>query len=137
MQKTLVLVKPDGVKKGLIGEVIKRFETRGLKINALKMLHLTEEQAKIHYAEHLEKPFFPELAAFITSAPLVAMVVSGDNAVKAVRNMMGSTNPLDAAPGTIRADFALKMSENIVHGSDSPESAVREIKVFFDTQEIF
>ena len=98
MQRTLVLVKPDGVKKGVIGQIISRFETKGLQISALKMLKMTDEQAAQHYAEHLEKPFFPELAAFITSGPLVAMVVTGPNAVPAVRTMMGATNPLEAAP---------------------------------------
>ncbi len=137
MQRTLVLVKPDGVKKGVIGQIISRFETKGLQISALKMLKMTDEQAAQHYAEHLEKPFFPELAAFITSGPLVAMVVTGPNAVPAVRTMMGATNPLNAAPGTIRSDFALTMSENIVHGSDSPESAEREINIFFIPCEVY
>lgn len=137
MQQTLVLVKPDGVQKNLIGEIIARFERRGLKIRALKMMQMTPEQAKAHYHEHVSKPFFPELSDFITSGPLVAMVISGDNAIKAVRGMMGATNPLEAAPGSIRADYALKTSENIVHGSDGEESAAKEIANFFEPCEIF
>lgn len=137
MQKTLVLVKPDGVQKNLIGEIIARFERRSLKVCALKMMQMTPEQAKAHYHEHVSKPFFPELSDFITSGPLVAMVISGDNAIKAVRGMMGATNPLEAAPGSIRADYALKTSENIVHGSDSEESAAKEIANFFEPCEIF
>ena len=137
MQQTLVLVKPDGVKKNLIGEVISRFEGRGLKISALKLVKITEEQAKFHYAEHAEKPFFCELVEFITSGPVAAMVVSGENAIKAVRGMMGATNPLDAVPGSIRGDFALTIGENIVHGSDSEESAAREINNFFKAEEMY
>jgi len=137
MQKTFVLVKPDGVQKNLIGEVIARFERRGLKIVGLKMIKITEEQAKKHYAEHSEKPFFGELVEFITSGPVAAMVVSGENAIKAVRGMMGATNPLEANPGSIRGDYALTMSQNIVHGSDSEESAKNEINNFFKAEEIF
>ena len=137
MQKTLVLVKPDGVKKSLIGEVIGRFERRGLKVSALKLMQITEAQAKTHYAEHSQKPFFGELVEFITSGPVAAMVISGENAIKAVRTMMGSTNPLDANAGSIRGDFALTIGENIVHGSDGEESAAREIANFFTKEEIF
>jgi len=137
MEKTLVLVKPDGVQKGVIGDIIKRFERRGLKIVGLKMMHLSRELAGKHYAEHEGKPFYNELVDFITSGPLVAMVVAGENAIKAVRAMMGATNPLEAAPGTIRGDYALNIGNNIVHGSDSPESAAREISIFFDSSEIF
>lgn len=137
MQKTFVLVKPDGVKKNLIGEVIARFERRGLKIIGLKMIQISQEQAKKHYAEHAEKPFFGELVEFITSGPVAAMVVTGENAIKAVRGMMGSTNPLDANPGSIRGDYALTMSQNIVHGSDGEESAKNEINNFFKSEEIF
>ena len=137
MQKTLVLIKPDGVRKNLIGEVIARFENRGLKVSALKMIKISEEQAKKHYFEHTEKSFFDELVAFITSGPVVAMVVSGENAIKAVRVMMGATNPLEAVPGSIRGDFALEMSQNIVHGSDGEESAKNEIANFFTIAEIF
>lgn len=136
MEKTLVLVKPDGVAKGLTGEIIKRFEQRGLTVAALKMLQMTKEKAEIHYGEHRERPFFGDLVAFITSGPIVAMVIKGENAVKAVRSMMGATNPVDAAPGTIRADFALNIGNNIVHGSDSSESAVREVAIFFSPDEI-
>lgn len=137
MQKTFVLVKPDGVKKNLIGEVISRFERRGLRVAALKMIKVTDEQAKKHYAEHSEKPFFGELIEFITSGPVAAMVIEGENAIKAVRGMMGATNPLDAVPGSIRGDYALTMSQNIVHGSDGEESAQNEINNFFKTEEIF
>ena len=132
MQQTLVLVKPDGVKKNLIGEIIARFERRGLKVSALKLVKITEEQAK-----HEGKPFFGELVEFITSGPVAAMVISGENAIKAVRGQMGATNPLDSVPGSIRGDYALTIGENIVHGSDSEESAAREIKNFFKAEEIY
>jgi nucleoside-diphosphate kinase len=137
MEKTLVLVKPDGVQKAVIGDIINRFERRGLKIIGLKMMLLTPEIAGKHYAEHQGKAFFGELVDFITSGPLVAMVVEGENAIKAVRTMMGATNPLEAAPGTIRGDYALNISNNIVHGSDSLTSAEREIGIFFKGNEIF
>ncbi|MDD3396826.1 MAG: nucleoside-diphosphate kinase [Acidaminococcaceae bacterium] len=137
MEQTLVLVKPDGVRKQLIGEIVARFEKRGLKIAALKLVKMTEAQAKFHYAEHEGKPFFGELVEFITSGPVAAMVISGDNAIKAVRGMMGATNPLDSVPGSIRGDYALTIGENIVHGSDSPESAQREIANFFKPEEIY
>lgn len=136
MQKTLVLVKPDGVKKSLIGEVVARFERRGLKVCALKLMQLTEAQAKAHYAEHAEKQFFGELVDFITSGPVAAMVIGGENAIKAVRTMMGTTNPVDAVPGSIRGDYALSIAENIVHGSDSEESAAKEVSNFFKPDEI-
>lgn len=136
-QKTLVLVKPDGVRKHLIGEIISRFERRGLTVAALKLVKMTDAQAKFHYAEHDGKPFFGELVSFITSGPVAAMVISGDNAIKAVRGLMGATNPLDSVPGSIRGDFALDIGENIVHGSDSEESAAREIKNFFKAEEIY
>ncbi|NLY83172.1 MAG: nucleoside-diphosphate kinase [Acholeplasmataceae bacterium] len=137
MQQTLVLVKPDGVRKNLIGEVVSRFEGRGLKISALKLMKISEAQAKSHYAEHEGKPFFSELVEFITSGPVAAMVVSGENAIKAVRGMMGATNPLDAVPGSIRGDYALSIGENIVHGSDGEDSAAREINNFFKAEKIF
>lgn len=137
MEQTLVLVKPDGVRKQLIGEIVARFEKRGLKIAALKLVKMTEAQAKFHYAEHEGKPFFGELVEFITSGPVAAMVISGDNAIKAVRGMMGATNPLDSVPGSIRGDYALTIGENIVHGSDSPGSAQREIANFFKPEEIY
>ena len=137
MEKTLVLVKPDGVRRGLSGEIIARFENRGLQIVALKLMQISRTMAEKHYAEHVGKPFFDSLVEFITSGPVVAMVVKGDHAIRAVRAMMGATNPLEAAPGTIRGDFALVMSENVIHGSDGPESAEREINNFFASDEIF
>lgn len=136
MQKTLVLIKPDGVKKSLIGEVVARFERRGLQVCALKLIKLSEAQAKAHYCEHADKPFFAELVEFITSGPVVAMTIGGENAIKSVRNMMGATNPVDAVPGSIRGDYALSIAENIVHGSDSEESAAKEIANFFKPEEI-
>ena len=137
MEKTLVLVKPDGVRRGLSGEIIARFEKRGLQIVALKLLQISRPMAEKHYAEHVGKPFFDSLVEFITSGPVVAMVVKGDHAIRAVRAMMGATNPLEAAPGTIRGDFALVMSENVIHGSDGSESAAREIEAFFAATESF
>ena len=137
MEKTLVLVKPDGVRRGLSGEIIARFEKRGLQIVALKLMQISRTMAEKHYAEHVGKPFFDNLVEFITSGPVVAMVVKGDHAIRAVRAMMGATNPLEAAPGTIRGDFALVMSENVIHGSDGSESAAREIEAFFAATEIF
>jgi nucleoside-diphosphate kinase len=137
MERTLVLVKPDGVERRLSGEIIARFERRGLKIVALKLCRMTLEMAERHYAEHAGKPFFAGLVEFITSGPIVAMIVEGENAIKAVRTMMGATNPLDSMPGTIRGDFALTMSNNVIHGSDGPESAVREMTTFFSATEIF
>lgn len=131
MEKTLVLVKPDGVSRHLIGEVISRFERRGFAITALRMLTVDEEMATRHYAEHTEKPFFGELVEFITSGPTVAMIVEGPEVVRVVRTAMGATNPADAAPGTIRGDLASAMPDNVIHGSDSPESAEREIEIFF------
>lgn len=136
MERTLILVKPDGVAKGLIGEVIGRFERRGFKVAALKLLRLSTAQAEKHYAEHKGKPFFAGLVDFITSGPLVAMVIEGDNAIKAARTMMGATNPLDAAPGTIRGDYAIDIGSNIIHGSDSLASAAREIDIYFSQAEI-
>lgn len=131
VEHTYVMVKPDGVARGLVGEVLRRLETRGFTIERLEMKQVTEDLARAHYAEHVEKPFFPELLAFITSGPVVAVEVSGESAVSAVRTMMGPTNPTDAAPGTIRGDFALEITTNIVHGSDSVESAGRELAIWF------
>src|ERR671933_707565 len=131
MEQTLVLVKGDGVRRRLIGEIVRRIENKGLDIEALRLMHVSRELAEEHYAEHREKPFFGELVEFITSSPVVAMRVRGQGAIKAMRNLMGSTNPADAAPGTIRGDLALSMPDNLVHGSDSPESAVRELELFF------
>ena len=130
-ERTLILVKPDGVRRGLIGEVISRIERKGLTIAELQMRTLDEQTAGEHYAEHTDKPFFGELVSFITSGPLVAMAVEGPDAVKAMRALMGATNPLDAAPGSIRGDYATVITENVVHGSDSPASAERELKLFF------
>jgi nucleoside-diphosphate kinase len=129
--RTLVLCKPDAVERGLVGEVIVRLERKGLKVVALELRTLDEATAKRHYAEHEGKPFFGDLVSFITRSPLVAMVVEGPDAWKVVRTLMGSTNPRDAAPGTIRGDLAIELTENLVHGSDGPESAEREIALFF------
>jgi len=130
-ERTLVLVKPDGVARGLVGEVLGRIERRGYSIVALELRTITVELAGEHYAEHRDKPFFGELVTFITSGPLVAAVVEGPDVIEAWRTMMGATNPIKSAPGTIRGDFANVMSENISHGSDSPQSAAREIEIFF------
>jgi len=132
MSRTLVLCKPDAVERGLVGEIVGRFERRGLTIVAMELVRIDEELAGRHYAEHTEKPFFGELVSFITRSPVVAMVVEGgDDTWQVVRTMMGATNPRDAALGTIRGDFALETTENLVHGSDGPESAGREIALFF------
>ena len=131
MERTLILAKPDAYSRRLSGEILARFERKGLAPVALRVLTMTRELAENHYAEHLEKPFFGELAAFITSGPLVAMVLEGPSAIAAARQVIGATNPLEAAPGSIRGDFALLTGENLVHGSDSPESAAREIGIFF------
>lgn len=130
-ERTLILVKPDGVSRGLIGEVIARVEARGFRFDALELRTLSREVAEAHYGEHRDKPFFGELVDFITSGPLVAGVISGPGVVGAWRTMMGATDPLKSAPGTIRGDLAHELSENVVHGSDSPESAAREIALFF------
>jgi nucleoside-diphosphate kinase len=129
--RTLVLCKPDCVERGLVGEIVGRLERKQLKIVALELRLLDEATAKQHYAEHDGKPFFADLVAFITRSPLVAMVAEGPDAFKVVRTMMGTTNPREAAPGTIRGDLAIELTENLVHGSDSPESAAREIALFF------
>lgn len=131
IERTLVLVKPDGVARGLVGEVLARIERRGWKVVALELRTLDEATAKTHYGEHEGKPFFAGLVEFITSAPLVAAVVEGPDVIAAWRTMMGATNPVNAAPGTIRGDFAAIMDHNVAHGSDSPESAAREIALFF------
>ena len=131
MEKTLILVKPDAFARGLSGEIIARFERKGLKIVAAKHMTVTEDLAKQHYAEHEGKPFFGELVEFITSAPLVALVLEGHEAVVAARQIIGATNPLEAVPGSIRGDFALEVGQNMVHGSDSNESAQREVGLFF------
>ena len=131
LEQSLVFVKPDGVERGLVGEVIRRFEARGLKILKLQMLSLTSELADAHYAEHVSKGFYPELKAYVMSGPIVVMVLEGPNAVSAIRKMLGATNSSQAEAGTIRGDFALTTAHNIVHASDSLESAAREIKNFF------
>ena len=131
MDRTLILVKPDAFARGLTGEIIARFERKGLKITALKHTTLDRQLAEQHYAEHQGKPFFEELVSFITSGPLVAMVLQGHEAVKAARQVIGATNPLEANTGSIRGDFALEVGQNMVHGSDSDESAEREANLFF------
>ncbi len=136
-ERTLSIVKPDGVRKNLVGEVIKRFEEEALKVVALKMAHLTKDQAQGFYHVHRERPFFDSLTTFMSSGPVVLMVLEGDGAIKKVRKIMGATNPSDAEPGTIRKDFADSIEENIVHGSDSPENAGFEINYFFNALEIF
>ncbi len=135
-QRTLVLVKPDGVQRGLIGEMVGRLEGRGLKLVALKMIRVTPELAGRHYAEHRGKPFFDGLVTFITSSPVVAMIWEGREAVTVVRTLMGSTDPLKAAPGTVRGDLALDLGMNLIHGSDSPQRAEVEIDLFFKPDEI-
>jgi nucleoside-diphosphate kinase len=131
MDRTLILVKPDAFARSLTGEIIARFERKGLRIVALRHMIVSVELAERHYAEHAQKPFFGELVEFITSGPIVAMVLEGVDAVKAARQAIGATNPLDAAPGSIRGDFAIEMGQNMVHGSDSAESAAREAALFF------
>lgn len=136
MELTLSIVKPDGVKKNLIGQVLSRFESKGIKIAALKMIHMTKKEAEGFYHVHSERPFFSDLTDFMSSGPCVVVVLKGDNAIKTVREIMGATNPDDAAEGTIRKDFADNVEQNIVHGSDSPESADFEIGYFFNKLEI-
>ena len=136
MQRTLVLVKPDGVQRGLVGTIIGRLEQRGLKLIALKMMQITDELAAQHYAEHQAKPFYDGLIAFITSGPVVAMIWEGREAVTVVRSLMGSTDPLKAAPGTIRGDLALDLGMNLIHGSDSPARAEAEMALFFSDREL-
>ena len=131
MERTLILVKPDAFGRGLTGEVIARFERKGLRIVALKHMQVERSLAEQHYAEHSEKPFFGELVGFITGGPLVAMVLEGYEAIKAARQVIGATNPLEASPGSIRGDYALEVQTNLVHGSDGPESSAREIGLFF------
>jgi len=135
-EQTLVLIKPDAVQRGLVGEVIGRLERRGLQLVAMKLMRITDELAGRHYAEHREKPFFRGLVDFITSAPVVAMVWQGPGAVAMVRTMMGATNPANAAPGTIRGDLAVSFGMNVIHGSDSTESAAREVELFFGATEL-
>ena len=131
MERTLIVVKPDGVQRGLTGEILARFERRGFQIAALKMMTVTPELAQQHYIEHAEKPFFPSLVEFITSTPVVAMVLEAPNAIVLSRKMIGATDPLNADPGTIRGEFTCDKQANLIHGSDSPESAARELKLWF------
>jgi nucleoside-diphosphate kinase len=131
MERTLILVKPDAFARGLTGEIVARFERKGLRITAMRHMQVTEDLAKQHYAEHDGKPFFGELVEFITSGPIVAMVLEGESAIKAARQVIGATNPLEATTGSIRGDFAIEVGKNMVHGSDSPESGEREAKLFF------
>jgi len=136
MERTFVMVKPDGFRRGLVGEILARFERKGFRIVGLKALRIPQELAERHYAEHREKPFFPSLVSFITSGPVVAMVLEGPNAVAEVRKMMGATHPKDALPGTIRGDYATTIGENVIHGSASLEDAQREIALFFRPEEL-
>ena len=131
MEETLVLIKPDGVKRHICGEILTRYERKGLQIKAMKLLQAPNELAEEHYAEHKDKPFFGELVDFITSGPVLAFVLTGKNAVTSVRNINGATNPIDATPGSIRGDYALTMDSNVVHASDSVDSAAREIHLWF------
>ena len=136
VERTLVLIKPDAVGRGLAGEIMARLERRGLSVRAAKLVQVGRDLAEQHYAEHREKPFFGELVEFITSSPTLALVVEGEGAIATVRSTMGATNPADAAPGTIRGDLALSMPDNLVHGSDSPESAKREIALWFSGDDL-
>jgi len=136
VERTLSIIKPDGVKKGVIGEVIRRFEKEGFRIAALKMVRMTKEQAKAFYAVHKDKPFYDSLTDFMSSGPIVVMVLEGENAIARNREIMGATDPSKAAPGTIRAEFASDVEKNIVHGSDAPETARQEISFFFSEYEL-
>jgi nucleoside-diphosphate kinase len=135
-ERTFFMIKPNGVQERLVGRIVQRMEDRGFRIVGLKHMHVSTELAEAHYEEHKGKPFYGDLVDFITSGPVVAMVLEGESAIKVVRTMMGATNPVDAAPGTIRGDFALDMGENTVHGSDAPESAEREIGLYFSDAEL-
>lgn len=136
MQKTFLMVKPDGVQRNLIGEIVSRFEKKGFQLVGAKLMSIPKELAEEHYGEHKERPFFGELVDFITSGPVFAMVWEGENVISTARQMMGSTNPKDAAPGTVRGDYGVIVGKNIIHGSDSPESAEREIGLFFKQEEL-
>jgi nucleoside-diphosphate kinase len=136
VERTLFLIKPDAVERGLVGDIVARFERRGFRIRGMKLIRVTEQQAAEHYVEHVGKPFYPELVEFITSGPVVAMAIEGLGAVATVRSMMGATNPLDSAPGTIRGDYAVDLGRNVVHGSDAPSSAARELAIFFTDSEL-
>lgn len=136
MERTFIMVKPNGVVAGLVGEIVRRFERRGFVLRGLKLLCMSREMAERHYAEHVGKPFYEPLVTFITSGPVVAMVWEGREAIAVARAMIGATDPVEAAPGTIRGDFALSKEENVIHGSDGPQSASREIALFFAAQEL-
>lgn len=136
VERTYIMVKPDGVQRRLAGEIIRRFETRGLRLIALKMLIPTREMAEAHYAVHRERPFYGELVSFVTSGPVVAMVWEGSDAVKLTRTMIGATKPVEALPGTIRGDFTTELTTNLVHGSDAPETAQEEIALWFKPEEL-
>lgn len=136
MEKTFLMVKPDGVQRNLIGDIVSRFEQKGFKLAGAKLMQITEELAEQHYGEHKERPFFGELVEFITSGPVFAMVWEGENVISTARLLVGATNPTESAPGTIRGDYAVTVGKNIIHGSDSPESAVREIGLFFNEEEL-
>ncbi|WP_217585436.1 nucleoside-diphosphate kinase [Lentibacillus saliphilus] len=136
MEKTFLMVKPDGVQRNLIGDIVKRFEQKGFKLAGGKLMQISDELAKTHYGEHKERPFFGELVDFITSGPVFAMVWEGEDVIKTARQMMGATNPQEAGPGTIRGDFGVTVGKNIIHGSDSAESAEREINLFFKEAEL-
>ena len=135
-ERTYAMVKPDGVKRGLVGEVVKRLEQKGFSVVGMKLMQISQETAQTHYGEHEGKPFFEDLVSFITSGPVVAMVVEGENAIGEWRKMMGATNPKDAELGTIRGDYATTIDENVVHGSDAPATAEREIGIFFEEDEL-
>lgn len=136
MQKSFIMVKPDGVQRGIVGDVVRRFENKGFKLVGAKLMNVPTELAETHYGEHKERPFFGELVDFITSGPVFAMVWEGENVISTSRLMIGETNPAEATPGSIRGDFAVTVAKNIIHGSDSPESAEREINLFFDESEL-
>ena len=136
MEKTFIMVKPDGVQSNIVGDVVTRFEKKGFQLVGAKLMHVSEDLAKEHYKEHKEKPFFGELVDFITSSPVFAMVWEGENAVTVARKMLGKTNPAEAEVGTIRGDYGLQVAKNVVHGSDSNESATREISLFFEESEL-
>lgn len=136
MERTFIMVKPDGVQRGLIGDIVKRFEQKGFQLVAAKLMTIPEKLAEKHYQEHQEKPFFQELVQFITSSPVFAMVWEGENVIQVARQMMGATNPAEALPGTIRGDYGVQVGMNVIHGSDSRESAEREINLFFAEEEL-
>lgn len=136
MERSFIMVKPDGVQRNLVGEIVSRFENKGFKLAGAKLMTVSKELAEEHYGEHKERPFFGELVDFITSSPVFAMVWEGENVIATARQMMGKTNPADAAPGTIRGDFGVTMGKNVIHGSDSPESAAREIGLWFKEDEV-